>query len=100
MNPLVIGIIEMVLGLMAPFLKKLVDLAYQKIEEWAHKKEKEEGVKPTSEEKMKKAIAIVKEAKPNVSEAVIKSLLELAHAKQVGKTAGAKAKRQLGQKPS
>ena len=89
MNPFVIKMIELMLTLFAPFLKKLVDLAYDKIEAWAHKEEAI-GVKPTPEAKMVKAIAMVREAKPNVSAATIKALLEVKHASKVGKTAGAK----------
>ena len=89
MNPFVIKMIELALTLFAPFLKKLVDLAYDKIEAWA-RKEEAVGVKPTGDAKMAKAMAMVQEARPNMSAVIIKALLEVTHARKVGKTAGAK----------
>lgn len=80
MNPLVMRVIEMLLGLMAPFLKKLVDLAYDRIEEWAKGKEEETGKKVPSEKKMKMAVEEVKAKRPELPDSAIRAMLEMRHA--------------------
>ena len=77
MNPIALMAIKMALSILAPFLKKLVDLAYREIEDWAKREERNTGEKPSGEAKMARAVASMKLRDRTVSTKMAKALLEL-----------------------
>ncbi len=95
MGPLIPVLISLALKLLEPFLKKLIDLAYREIEEWANREEKETGVKVPSSAKIQGAVARVTAARPDIDPETARVLIEAKHRKEQrkkrkrsGKTAG------------
>ena len=94
---ILLSLIPMLLKLLQPFLQKLIDLAYEKIEEWA-RGEEAKGVSVSSEEKMQRAIAVIQAqqvaaGKRPTDAAILRQYLETVHVKKqrtAGKTAGAR----------
>lgn len=59
MNPILQAGLLMLLKLIEPFLGKLFDMAFDRIEEWAKGKEAAGEAKPTGDEKLTEAAKIV-----------------------------------------
>jgi len=87
---------KIMLGLIAsfvrPLLAKIVDWAIVMVEEWAYGLHEETGQKPSGEEKLEKAISLVRVMDPHIEAMQAENLIEakLANEKvSAGKTANA-----------
>jgi len=79
MNTLILGLIQLALKLLEPFLKKLLDIAYEKAEEWANNMFGKTGKKPSGLEKMDVAVAEVLLQRPEMDPEAARVLLQVKH---------------------
>ena len=85
MTKILMTVLKMLIPFLSPFLKRLIDLAYEQVEAWADRMVAAHRKKPTSEEKMQKAIKIVRMHRPDVPPEVARAVLEFHHAVQATK---------------
>jgi hypothetical protein len=80
---LLVGLLQKLVEALLPWTvekaKDLIDMAYEWVEQWSKDMQKEFDKKPTSEEKMTIAVALIKAAEPTLKEPAIRAMVELQH---------------------